>query len=84
MSQLHRKPLVELISPIASQNEIQIGNRPKIHALLVFLVKLDKIKKSAKLLRIGPTRRKVAYRHTPHGIHHLQHHHLEASEVPGL
>ena len=45
MSELHRKPLVELISPIASQNEIQIGNRTKIHALLVFLVKLDKIKK---------------------------------------
>ena len=45
MSQLHRKPLVELISPIASQNEIQIGNRTKIHALLVFLVKLDRIKK---------------------------------------
>ena len=46
MSELHRKPLVELISPIASQNEIQIGNRTKIHALLVFLVKLDKIKKN--------------------------------------
>ena len=45
MSQLHRKPLVELISPIASQNEIQIGNRPKFHALLVFLAKLDKIKR---------------------------------------
>ena len=45
MSQLHRKPLVELISPIASQNEIQIGNRTKIHALLVFSIKLDKIKR---------------------------------------
>ena len=45
MSQLHRKPPVELISPIASQNEIQIGNRPKFHALLVFLAKLDKIKR---------------------------------------
>ena len=46
MSELHRKPLVELISPIASQNEIQIGNQAKIHSLLVFLVKLDKIKKN--------------------------------------
>ena len=79
MSELHRKPLVELISPVASQNEILIGNRTKIHALLAFSIKLDKIRKeknSSKLLRTGPKRRKVAYRHTPHGIHHLQHHHL--------